>query len=352
MSIRRIVVMFCFAGLLGSTLLLVSRRAVSAAPASANYHLIRKLAVGGEGGWDYLTVDPDARRVYISRGTHVMVLDEDKGEVVGDIPNTDGVHGIAVAKDLGKGFTSNGRANTVTVFELSSLKTTGTITVPGKNPDSILYDPSTKRVWTFNGASANATAIDASAEKVLGNVALSGKPETPVLDGKGSIFLNIEDKNSLVEIDANSMKVKHTYPMAGCEAPSGIAMDTKARRVFSGCSDSKKLAVTDADSGKQVAAVPICEDTDASAFDPELGFAFASCREGELSVVHGDGSKYEVAQSVKTEFGARTMALDTKTHHVFTVTADLKPAGEPTKENPHPRPQPVPGTFRILEYGQ
>ena len=173
-----------------------------------------------------------------------MVVDEEKGEVVGDIPDTKGVHGIAIAKDLGKGFTSNGQANTVTVFDLSTLKATATINVTGQNPDSILYDASTKRIWTFNGRTANATVIDATAGTVVGTVALAGKPETPVLDGKGSIFLNIEDKNSLVEIDAKSLAVKHTYPLEGCEAPSGIAMDTATRRVFSGCSDSKKLAVT------------------------------------------------------------------------------------------------------------
>jgi DNA-binding beta-propeller fold protein YncE len=174
-----------------------------------------------------------------------------------------------------------------------------------------------------------------------------------VLDGKGSIFLNIEDKNTLVEIDTKTLKVTHTYPMAGCEGPSGIAMDTAHRRVFSGCSDSKKLAVTDADTGKQIAAPAIGEDTDASGFDPATGLAFSSCREGVLSVIHEDSpDKYSVVENVKTEFGARTMALDPKTHHVFTVTSDLKPPGPKTAENPNPRPQPVPGTFRLLEYGQ
>jgi YVTN family beta-propeller protein len=351
MSLRRVLGLFCFVGLLASTLVLLSRSTVNAAP-QGTYHLLRKLPVGGEGAWDYLTVDPDAKRIYISRSTHVMVVDEEKGEVVGDIPDTKGVHGIAIAKDLGKGFTSNGQANTVTVFDLSTLKASATINVTGQNPDSILYDPANKRIWTFNGRTANATVIDAVAGTVAGTVALAGKPETPVLDGKGSIFVNIEDKNSLVEIDAKSLAVKHTYPLAGCEGPSGIAMDAATRRVFSGCSDSKKLAVTDADSGKQVAAPTIGEDTDASAFDPGTKLAFASCREGVLSIVHEDSpDKYSVTE-VKTEFGARTMALDPKTHHVFLVTADLKPPAPKTADNPNPRPQPVPGTFRILEYGQ
>ncbi len=353
MPVRRFLGFLCFTALVASLPLLLSQNSVQAAPPGSGYHLIRKMPVGGEGGWDYLTVDPDAKRIYLSRGTHVMVVDEEKGEVIGDIPNTEGVHGIALAKDLGKGFTSNGRANTLRVFDLATLKATATVTVPGKNPDSILYDADNKRVWTFNGGTANATAIDAASGAVLTTVAVGGKPETPVLDGKGSIFLNIEDKNSLVELDAKAMTVKHTYPMEGCEAPSGIAMDTVHRRVFAGCSDSKKLAVVNADTGKVVATPAIGEDTDASGFDPATGLAFASCREGVLSIIHEDSpDKYSVVANVKTEFGARTMALDPKTHHVFLVTADLKPAGAPTADNPHPRPQPVPGTFRVLEYGE
>jgi DNA-binding beta-propeller fold protein YncE len=353
MSLRRFLGLFCCAGVLALSPLLITRNAVHASPPGSGYHLIKKMTVGGDGGWDYLTVDSEARRIYLSRGTHVVVVDEDNGTVVGDIPDTKGVHGIALAKDLGKGYTSNGQANTVTVFDIATLKTLSTIKVTGENPDSVLYDAANKRVWTFNGKTANATAIDASSGEVVGTVKLSGKPETPVLDGKGSIFLNIEDKNSLVEIDAKTMTIKHEYPLAGCEAPSGIAMDTAHRRVFSGCSDSKKLAVTDADTGKVVAAPEIGEDTDASGFDPGTGLAFASCREGVLSIIHEDSpNKYTNVANVKTEFGARTMAIDLKTHHVFVVTADFKPAPAPTADNPHPRPPTVPGTFRVLEYGE
>jgi hypothetical protein len=353
MSLRRFLGLLCCAGVLVLSPLLLTRNAVHAAPPGSGYHLIKKMPVGGDGGWDYLTVDSEARRIYLSRGAHVMVVDEDSGAVVGDIPDTKGVHGIALAKDLGKGYTSNGQANTVTVFDIATLKTLSTINVTGQNPDSIIYDAANKRVWTFNGRTANATVIDVASEKVVGTVKLSGKPETPVLDGKGSIFANIEDKNSLVEIDAKTMTVKHEYPLAGCEAPSGIAMDTEHRRVFSGCSDSKKLVVTDADTGKVVAAPGIGEDTDASGFDPGTGLAFASCREGVLSVIHEDSpDKYTNIANVKTEPGARTMAVDLKTHHVFVVTADFKPAPAATAENPHPRPQTVPGTFRILEYGE
>jgi DNA-binding beta-propeller fold protein YncE len=352
MSLRRSMRLFCWACLLAASLLLISRTRISAAPKGSGYHLLRKVTVGGDGGWDYLTVDPDARRIYISRGSHVMVLDEDSLKVVGDIPDTKGVHGIALAPDLGKGFTSNGGEASVTIFDPKTLQPGTKVKTTGENPDSILYDLATKRVFTFNGRSANATAIDASSGQVVGTVALGGKPETPVLDGKGSIFVNVEDKNSLVEFDAQSLAVKHTYPLAGCEGPSGIAMDTKTRRIFSGCSDSKVIAVTDADTGKVIATPAIGEDVDADAFDPATGFAFASCREGVLSIVHEDSpDKFTTVDNVKTEFGARTMALDPKTHHVFVVTSDLIP-GKPTKENPHPRPQPVAGTFRILELGQ
>ncbi len=350
MSLPRFLGWFGCACLLGSSLLLISRTGVYAAPPGSGYHLLRKLPVGGDGAWDYLTVDPEAKRIYLSRSMHVMVVDEEKGTVVGDIPDTKGVHGIALANDLGRGYTSNGQANTVTVFEIATLKTLSTIKTTGENPDSILYDPATKRVFTFNGRSANATAIDATSGDVVGTVALGGKPETPVLDGKGSIFVNVEDTNSLVEFDAKTLAVKHTYPLKPCEAPSGIAMDTVHRRIFSGCSDSKMLAVVNADTGKVIATPAIGEDVDADAFDPATGLAFASCREGVLSIIHEDSpDSYSVVANVKTEFGARTMALDPRTHHVFTVTSDLKPAAAPTKDNPHPRPQPVPGTFRILE---
>lgn len=352
MALRRIARLLFFASLIASMPFLSHRGKLYAAP-QGGYHVLRKMAVGGDGGWDYLTVDPDAKRIYLSRGTHVMVVDEEKGEVVGDIPDTKGVHGIVLDKGSSKGFISNGQANTVTVFDIASLKATSTINVTGQNPDSILFDAANNRVWTFNGRTANATVIDAGSGQVAGTVALAGKPETPVLDGKGSIFVNIEDKNSLQEIDAKTLAIKHTYPLAGCEAPSGIAMDTAHRRVFSGCSDSKTLAVTDADTGKTVAKPAICEDTDASGFDPGTGLIFASCREGILTVIHEDSpDKYSIVANVKTEFGARTMALDPRTHHVFTVTADFKPAPAATADNPHPRPQTVPGTFRILVVGQ
>jgi DNA-binding beta-propeller fold protein YncE len=325
---------------------------VMAAPedsAGSGYHVVRKLPLGGEGRWDYLTLDPEARRIYISRSTHVMVVDEDSGKVVGDIAGTKGVHGIALAPDLGKGYTSNGEAASVTIFDMKTLKPLSVVKVTGQNPDSILYDPATKRVFTFNGRSANATAIDATTEKVVGTIALGGKPETPVLDGKGNIFVNIETKNSLAEFDAKTFAVKHTYPLPGCKGPSGIAMDTATRRIFIGCSDSNVMAIVNADTGKIVAKPAIAEDTDASRFDPETHLAFASCENG-LSIIHEDSpDKFSLAATVKTQDGARTMALDPKTHHVFVVTADMKPAPPPTKQDPDPRRPIVPDTFVMYE---
>ena len=315
----------------------------------SSYHLLRKLPLGGEGRWDYLTVDPDGRRIYISRSTHVMVVDEDSGKVVGDISGTKGVHGIALAPDLGKGYTSNGEDGSVTIFEMKTLKPLSTLKITGKNPDSILYDPATKRIFTFNGRSFNATAIDATTEKVVGTIALGGKPETPVLDGKGNIFVNIETKNSLAEFDAKTLAVKHTYPLPGCKGPSGIAMDTTTRRIFIGCSDSNMMVIVNADTGKIVAKFAIGEDTDASRFDPATHLAFASCVNG-LNIIHEDSpDKFSAPVKVETQDGARTMELDPKTHHVFVVTADMGPAPPPTKQDPDPRRPIVPNTFVMLE---
>ncbi len=318
---------------------------------AADFHVIRRMHVGGEGGWDYLKVDPDSHRIYLSRGNHVMVVDEQSGKLLGDIPNTNGVHGIALATDLGKGFTSNGADDSVTVFDLNTLKPTGTIKTTGGNPDSIIYDPATKRVFTFNGKSSNSTAIDAASGKVVGTVALGGKPEEAVLDGKGSVFVNLEDKSSMAVFDAKSLTLKNTWPLSPCEGPSAIAMDTAHRRVFAAC--DKVMVVVNADTGKVIASPPIGGDPDGNGFDPGTGMLFASCREGLVSVIHQDSpDKYSVVTNITTQFGTRTMTLDPKTHHVFTVTADYRAAGASTAANPHPRPQPISGTFVIFEIGQ
>src|SRR5580704_19350 len=256
--------------------------AAVALAAGSGYHVVTTYKVGGDGGWDYLTTDAEARRVYISRGTHVMVLDADSGKSVGDIADTPGVHGIALAPELGRGFTSNGREGTVSIFDIKTLATSSKVKV-GDNPDAILYDPATQRVFTFNGRSQDSTAIDAAKGTVLGTIKLDGKPEFAASDGKGGVFVNIEDKNELTAIDANKLVVKSTWSLAPCESPSGLSMDRKNRRLFAGC--DKMMAVVNADTGKVLATPAICDGVDATAFDDETGLAFASCGEGVLTVV-------------------------------------------------------------------
>jgi len=325
--------------------------ALAAAAAGSGYHVTTTYKVGGEGFWDYLTADPDARRVYISRGTHVMVLDADSGKSVGDIPDTPGVHGIALAPELGRGFTSNGREGTVSIFDLKTLATSSKVKV-GDNPDAILYDPATKRVFTFNGRSQDSTAIDAATGKVLGTIKLDGRPEFAATDGKGEIFVNIEDKSELSAIDPNKLEVKATWPLAPCKSPSGLSMDQKNRRLYAVC-DDKVSVVVNADTGKVVATPAIGDGPDASAFDPGTSTFFASCGEGILSVIHEDSpDKYTVVENVPTKRGARTMAVDTKTHNVFVVTADFGERPAATADNPRPRPPMIPDSFVVLVVGK
>ncbi len=351
MSKRRFPWWFCKACLFSTSFLLLPAAGAYAAPQGTSYHVVRRMQVGGDGGWDYLRVDPDTHRLFVSRGTHVMVVDENSGKVIGDIPDTKGVHGIAFAPELGKGFTSNGGEATVTVFDLKTLKPIGSIKTTGDNPDSIIYDPQTKRVFTLNGKSSNATAIDAVSGKVVGTVDLGGKPEEPALDGKGNMFVNLEDKSSIMEFDTKTLAVKGTWPLAPCEEPSALAFDPVHRRLFAAC--DKVMAVVNADTGKVVAAPPIGGDPDGDGFDPATGLVFASCREGLVSILHQDSAdKYSAVGNVTTQFGTRTMTIDPKTHHIFTVTADFKAAAAPTPDNPRPRPQPIAGSFVILELAQ
>jgi len=332
-------------GLAASLVLILASATV--AVAAPGYKISNTYKVGGEGGWDYLIADASARRLYISRSTHVIVLDLDSGKTVGDIPDTPGVHGIALAPDLGRGFTSNGREGTVSIFDLKTLATSSKVKV-GDNPDAILYDPATERVFTFNGRSQDATAIDATNGAVLGTIKLDGKPEFAATDGKGEIFVNIEDKSELTAIDPSKLQVKAKWPLAPCESPSGLSMDKKNRRLFVGC-DNKMMAVVDADSGKVLASPAIGDGVDATTFDDETGFAFASCGEGVLSVLHEDSpTKFSVAETVPTQNGARTLALDSKTHNVYVVTAKFGPPPAATADNPHPRRSVVPDTFVVL----
>ena len=331
--------------------LFVSLFAIFSTAADPGYHVIKTYNLGGEGGWDYLNLDSSSRRLYISRATHVVVIDADSGKPVGDIPDTPGVHGIALAPELGRGFVSNGREGTVTIFDIQTLKLITKVKVGG-NPDAILYDPATKRVFTFNGKSQDSTALDAAKGTVLGTIKLEGKPEFAASDGKGEIFVNIEDKSQLDAIDPAKLEVKSRWPLAPCEEPSGLSIDREHRRLFAGC-DNKMMAVVDADSGKVIATPAIGDGVDATAFDPGTGLAFASCGEGVLTVVREESpSKFSVAENVKTQEGARTLALDEKTHQVFVVTAKFGPPPAPTADQPHPRHSILPDTFVVLVLGK
>ncbi|HYM76205.1 MAG TPA: YncE family protein [Candidatus Dormibacteraeota bacterium] len=335
-----------------ATAIILSLTALAFAAAAPGYHVVATWKVGGEGGWDYLTADASARRLYISRGTHVMVLDLDSGKSVGDIPDTPGVHGIALAPDLGRGFTSNGRENTVTIFDIQTLKPIGDKVKVGETPDAILYDSASKRVFTFNARGKDSTAIDATSGKVLGTIPLGGKPEFAASDAKGEIFVNNEDTSELIAIDPNKLEVKSKWPLAPCKEPSGLSIDRKNRRLFVGC-DNKMMAVVDADSGKVLATPAIGEGVDATAFDDETGLAFASCGEGVLTVVKEESpAKFNVAESVPTQQRARTMALDSKTHNAYVVTAKFGPQPAPTTDNPHPRPPMLPDSFVVLVLGK
>jgi YVTN family beta-propeller protein len=325
--------------------------AAAVAAAGPGYHIIATYKLGGDGGWDYLTMDTTERRLYISRATHVMVVDADSGKSVGDIADTPGVHGIALAPELGRGFVSNGREGTVSIFDPKTLATSSKVKV-GDNPDAILYDSASKRVFAFNGRSQDATALDAVKGTVLGTIKLGGKPEFAASDGKGEIFVNIEDKSELLAIDPNKLEVKTRWPLAPCTEPSGLALDRKHRRLFVGC-DNKMMAVVNADSGKVITTLPIGEGVDATWFDDEANLAFASCGEGVLTVVREESpDKFSVAANVPTQQGARTMALDSKTHNVWVVTAKFGPPPAATPDNPHPRRSMVPDTFVALVIGK
>lgn len=319
----------------------------SSADFDSGYAVRRTVVTGGEGGWDYLVVDSDARRLYVTRGTHVQVFDADTLEPVGDIPDTPGVHGVALAPELGRGFISNGRANSITIFDLKTLRTIEEVKIAGRNPDAILYDPASKRVFAFDGRSADATVLDAAAGKVVATLPLGGKPEFATSDRAGRVYVNIEDKSELVAIDSGKSAVENRWPLAPCEEPSGMAIDRVHKRLYVGCGN-RLMAVVDASSGRVVATVPIGGGVDANGFDPGTGFAFSANGEGTLTVAREESPGKFAAANVPTRRGARTMALDEKTHRIFLVTADFGPLPAPTADQPRPRPPILPGTFTIL----
>jgi len=316
----------------------------------ANYTVSQSWRLGGEGGWDYLALEASGARLFVSRGDRVEVVETVSGKLAGTILHTTGVHGIAFAPAHKRGFTSNGRADTVTVFELDTLRVVQEVAVSGKKPDAILYEPQHDHIITANGESANLSVIDADTLKVEASVPLPGPPEFMATDAAGTVFVNIEtDPGKLVAVDAKSLSVKATWTLTGCTDPTGLALDSAHHRLFSVCGN-QVMAVTDSLSGKQVARIVIGSGPDAAAYDPDLGLVFSSNGiDGTLTVIHQETpDEYKVLATVTTQTSARTMALDPASHKIFLAAAKLGPAPAPTEEHPHPRPSIVPDTFSIL----
>jgi len=324
--------------------ILLAAATLAAVPALAQkqFTMASRVKLGGEGGWDYLTYDHHSKRLFITRGSHVTVVDARTLKISGDIPDLSAIHGVALAPEFNRGFISNGGDNTVTIFDLKALKKLGSVKA-GERPDAILYDPFSKRVFTFNARSKDSTAIDAASGKVVGTVALGGKPEFPASDGKGKLYVNIEDKSQIAEVDAAKLTVLNVWPLTPCEEPSALAFDAEHHRLFAGC-HNKMMAVVDSVSGRVVTTVPIGEGVDAGAFNPKTQEVFMSCGEGVLTVVHEDTpDKYTVRQNLATVNGARTMALDKDDDIVYLVTAQREANAAPGQ-----RPAIVPGTFELI----
>ena len=316
--------------------------------ADAKYSVVKKIPLEGAEGWDYLTVDSAASRLYVSRGTHVIVIDTDRNTVTGEIPGTDGVHGIAAAGEFNRGFTSNGKLNTSTIFDLKTLKTIGEVKTGG-NPDAIIYDTFSKKVFTFNGKTGDATIIDAATGNVSGTIALGGKPEYACSDGEGLVYANIEDTAEVVEIDAVKGTVLRRFSIKPGIEPTGIAIDVKNHLIFSGC-HNKLMTVLDIKSDRIIAAVPVGAGVDGCGFDPERGLAFCSNGgDGTLSVVKGRGNgKFSVIQTAITQKGARTMAVDLLTHKIYLPAAAFGPMPVQTPGSARKRPPVINGSFVVL----
>ncbi|MGA2904239.1 MAG: YncE family protein [Candidatus Korobacteraceae bacterium] len=325
--------------------IVIAAAVFAAAPAFAQkqFKVTERVKLGGEGFWDYLTYDKDTHWLFITRGSHVMVVDTRTLKVTGDIPDLSAIHGVALAPEFKRGFVSNGGDNSVTIFDLKTLTKLDSVKV-GERPDAILYDPFSKRVFTFNARSQDATVLDAASGNVVGTVPLGGKPEFPASDGKGKVYVNIEDKSQIAEIDVRKLSVLSTWFIAPCQEPSALAFDVKHHRLFAGC-HNKMMAVVDSDSGRVVATVSIGEGVDAGRFNPNTQEVFMSCGEGVLTVIHEDSpDKYTVKQNLATVRGARTMALDQDNNVVYLVTAqrDDKPVA------PGQRPTMIPGSFELI----
>jgi len=332
--------MYKLISLIGSILLLNSMML----SAQSDYKIINQLHLEGDGGWDYLSVDEQAGRLYVSHATMALVVDLKTGKQIGKITDTNGIHGIALIPSLDKGFTSNGRDSSVTVFNLKTLEVTGKIKVTGKNPDAILYDPFSQKLFTFNGGSASATVIDPINNKILTTIKLNGKPEFPASDGKGKIYVNIEDKSEISQINAATLTVEKSWPITPGEEPSGLALDNETHRLFSVCSN-KLMVISDAIAGKVITSLPIGDRCDGVAFDPELKRAYSSNGDGTITVVQEvDKDNFKVLENIVSQKGARTITLDKSTHRLYLPTAEF----EPTQAGAR-RPATKPGTFMILE---
>jgi hypothetical protein len=327
-----------------------------ASPPGPGYHLIKKVSLGAAPGggeyFDYVTVDSAARRVYLSHGAEVKVLDADNFSVVGTISGLKRCHGVVVLPELGKGFITDGDAETVAVFDLKTLKITGEIK-SSPDTDSITYDPASKLIFTFNGDSKNSTVIDPVKETVVKVIDMGGAVEQPVADGKGTLYDNNEEKSDVAVVDTHTFTIKARWPVAPAGTPVAMEMDREHRRLFSSGRKPQFLVMMDADNGKVVQSLPISSGVDANVFDPETGLLFVSTRVGKLHIFHEDSpDKLTEVETVNTEFGAKTMGLDPKTHNLFLATADFGAPPAPTKKNPHPERKAIPGTFRVLIYGR
>jgi DNA-binding beta-propeller fold protein YncE len=325
--------------------------------ATNRYHLRKTYSFGAAEGssreyFDYITVDSAARRVYLSHGTEIKVLDADSGAVIGNITGLKQAHGVAVANEFGRGFISDGAQGKVIIFDLPTLKVTGEAQAD-KDADCVIYDPFSKRVFVMDGDPHNATVIDAQSGSVVGTIELGGGPEFAVADGKGTIYVNLEDKSELVAIDSGSLKIKSRWPLTPLGAPTALAMDVQQHRLFSAGRNPQMMVVLDSDTGKVLQTFPITAGADAAAYDSESGLIFVSTREGMVHVFREDSpNKFSEVETIKTEFGAKTMGLDTKTHTLFLDTADFGPAPAPTADRPHPQGAAIPGTFHVLVYGR
>jgi YVTN family beta-propeller protein len=328
-----------------------------ATAAAGGYHLLKKIPFGAAEGstreyFDYITVDSAARRVYLSHGTEIKVIDADIGNLVGNITGLKQDHGVALAHEFGRGFISDGAQGKVIIFDMKTLKVIGEAKADN-DADCVVYDPASKRVFVMEGDPNSTTAIDAKSGTVVKTIELGGSPEFAVADGEGTVYINLESKSEIVALDSRTLAIKSRWPVAPAGGPTALAMDLEHRRLFSAGRNPQMLVVMDADNGKVLQSFPISAGVDAAAYDPETGLVFASTREGMLHIFHEDSpEKFSEVETVKTEYGAKTMGLDTKTHNLFLDTADFGPPATSTAGRPGPRRAAVPGTFRVLVYGR